>query len=482
MALRTRLCLTVVLSLLLVFIVFINLDLGIRPRLENLATPYLSHVPSSLGKSTIPSGDVAIDVNDGQVGDLDKLSAETTIPGGAHVHGFTVMDKLYLRNGTFFVLTSDVMSWPPRVNLLSHPVDLGQGDKLLPTDEDLQFVHPSRAHEILGENVLRIPEFSVIVYDPPQFMNHFYHWWGEIILGAWRTYSRLSMREDGKTGVLPLPSRFILPAVDRGTWRDRAGVDGPLMRAAFPRASIEVSDYWADLRKLNTTVVFDRALIVSRDAAHKHPFGSVWFKMIAGTMNLTVPDNFWTPVQQSLVKNLIGHVPQVDDHGLVVAPPALGSSRPIVTYISRQGGGRRLLEKDHEGLVVALRQLEEEGLCDVRIAQMERLTLKEQIELVARSTIIVGVHGNGLTHQLWMPPSKLSTVIEIVYPDSYAWDYEMLARNMGHRHYEVWNDTLKTYPKGTYYKGVKISEYFHSDVIPVYGPAIAQTIRERLNE
>lgn len=54
-----------------------------------------------------------------------------------------------------------------------------------------------------------------------------------------------------------------------GKWRDNAGVDGPLMRAVFPYASIEESDHWEDLLKLDVTVVFDRAMIINRDTAHR---------------------------------------------------------------------------------------------------------------------------------------------------------------------------------------------------------------------
>lgn len=45
-------------------------------------------------------------------------------------------------------------------------------------------------------------------------------------------------------------------------------MDGPLMRAAFPLASIETADYWKDLLRLNVTVVFERAMIINRAAAH----------------------------------------------------------------------------------------------------------------------------------------------------------------------------------------------------------------------
>jgi hypothetical protein len=36
------------------------------------------------------------------------------------------------------------------------------------------------------------------------------------------------------------------------------------MRACFPTTTIETMDYWEDLARLDRTVVFDRAIIVSR--------------------------------------------------------------------------------------------------------------------------------------------------------------------------------------------------------------------------
>ncbi|KAJ7599181.1 hypothetical protein C8J56DRAFT_916015 [Mycena floridula] len=392
--------------------------------------------------------------------DRNIVLAHTTIPGGAHSHGFTLFNELYLRNGTFYILTSDPSVFPEKRALIARPLEVGRKHDLEPTDQELQFLDPADANAILGNHVMRIAGLSVVLYDPDQFMHHFYHWWGEILLGFWRVYSKLSMEEDGSIVALPFPERFLMPFVSRGTWRDRAGVSGPLMRAGFPRASIEESDYWDDLLRLNVTMVFDRAMVINRETAHRHPFGGVWYKMAAGTWNVTVRDRFWEPVRESTLKNLLGYVPRLDERGSVIAPPAAISSRPIVTYISRQGAGRRLLAQDHDLLVQALMELEVEGLCDVHVVQMERLSLQEQLALVSRSTILLGVHGNGLTHQLWMPPSALSTTIEIFIPQGYVFDYEFLARNMGHRHYAIWNSSYLTYPPGTYHKGVKYPEGF----------------------
>jgi len=197
-------------------------------------------------------------------------------------------------------------------------------------------------------------------------------------------------------------------------------------------------------------------------------------------MNVTVPTHFWEPLRQRLVLNTIAYLPVLNTAGAVVSEPK--SPLPIVTYVSRQSTGRRLNQESHDGLVKALEELAREGLCELHVRRMELLPFSQQVEAVARSTIILGVHGNGLTHQLWMPPSPRSTVIEIIFPKAYLHDYEMLARNSGHKHYAVWNDTTLTFPKGEWFKGVHggRGQDLHGSNIPVHGPTVAQVIRERL--
>lgn len=58
---------------------------------------------------------------------------ETTIPGNAVAHGFTVLDNVYLREGTFFIVTKNESAFPERRFIISRPVALGRGDE--PTDK-----------------------------------------------------------------------------------------------------------------------------------------------------------------------------------------------------------------------------------------------------------------------------------------------------------------------------------------------------------
>ncbi|KAJ3503527.1 hypothetical protein NLJ89_g8389 [Agrocybe chaxingu] len=425
-----------------------------------------------------------------EFGDMDYLgSVPPTMPCKGLVpitetdllmrpHGFTVYDNLYLRNGTLYAIVETPSTFPDLKNVLARPLDQ-KGANLDPTPEMMQVIMPGDATNILGSRAVAIEGASFIIYDM-NFLKHYYHWWGEIILGAIKIYSAMTLTA-GFRGPLADPSRFIIPNVAGSSdWHDKVGIIAPLMRAAFPSASVETGDYWKDLSDTNQTFVFERAMIISRHAAHKSPLGGLWFAMISTTMEVATPPYFWEPFRQRVVRNTVGYLPSLDDKGLVTSKPK--SSAPIVLYISRQNAGRRLRDEDHEGLLKSLKELEDEGVCQVQVVAMEKLSLKEQIETVGRATIMLGIHGNGLTHQIWMPATSRSTVIEIFFPQTYRHDYSMLSRNMEHAHYAVWNDTTLTYPKGQWFKGINDGrrEDFHGNNIPVHGPTVARVIRERL--
>lgn len=83
----------------------------------------------------------------------------------------------------------------------------------------------------------------------------------------------------------------------------------------------------------------------------------------------------------------------------------------------------------------------------VNIVSMDKLTRDEQIRLSARTTIMMGVHGNGLTHLLWMNgQNPRATVIEFFFPGGFAEDYEFTSRALGIKHYGFWDDQTFTAP------------------------------------
>jgi hypothetical protein len=182
-----------------------------------------------------------------------------------------------------------------------------------------------------------------------------------------------------------------------------------------------------------------------------------------------------------------------DDDSLEVDPPRvregafqylLPSPETItITYISRQRTGRRLVQEDHEGLVRALREMVERRKAmgekwEFRLVEAEGMSKDEQVRMAASTTILLGVHGNGLTHLVFMPPTRLSTVIEIFYPGGFAHDYHWTSTAMGMRHFGVWNDTYFTLPNEP---RVDYPDGFQSSWIPVHGPSVAKMIEDRVD-
>ena len=76
----------------------------------------------------------------------------------------------------------------------------------------------------------------------------------------------------------------------------------------------------------------------------------------------------------------------------------------------------------------------------------------------------MGVHGNGLTHLLWMnAQNPHATVIEFFCPGGFAEDYEFTARALGIRHYGFWGDEYFTEPD---LPQVNYPECFQGNEIP----------------
>lgn len=71
---------------------------------------------------------------------------------------------------------------------------------------------------------------------------------------------------------------------------------------------------------------------------------------------------------------------------------------------------------------------------------MEDMDKASQVTLLSRTTILLGVHGNGLSGQLWVKPSPRTTIIELFVDKGFTYDYEYTARSLGLKHYGFWND------------------------------------------
>lgn len=74
--------------------------------------------------------------------------------------------------------------------------------------------------------------------------------------------------------------------------------------------------------------------------------------------------------------------------GLSEAERLNSTKTPVITYISRQEWGRRMLrDEDHKRLVAALNGLHEKYGWEVNVVSMDKLTRQEQFKLAGRTTV-----------------------------------------------------------------------------------------------
>ncbi|KAG1794183.1 uncharacterized protein HD556DRAFT_1371462 [Suillus plorans] len=391
----------------------------------------------------------------------------------SHVPGWTIFDNLFVLNGTVFVVTDFPSSIPDRLTITSTAVDIFNGEDAVnsrtPGDREMQIISTSQAQRLFGSSAESIDGVTWLVNDPPQFITHYYHWSAELFFGFWRTYSSLdtSIDEMGKS-ILPALRRIFFVHADADHWRDYALMNQWVLRSAFPSLTTEYSYDWEDRAAMGRPMILDRVIFTDRAAAmHGHHFLSTG-RTAAEPSALPGSAHWWSTIRANVIRvcgldpNVVGDMAQT----------------PVITYISRQEWGRRMLkQEDHERLVEELHKLRDLYGYEVNVVEMDKLSRAEQFELAARTTIMMGVHGNGLTSLVWMRPSPRATVMEFFFPGGFAQDYEYTTRALGMVHYGFWGDeyfTSPDTPEQAYPPG------FQGTNIPIDGAVVARLCHERL--
>ncbi|KAI0298522.1 hypothetical protein BC826DRAFT_104230 [Russula brevipes] len=329
---------------------------------------------------------------------------------------------------------------------------------------------------------------------------HYYHFCAELVFGAWAFWHG-TFRGASSNAPIPSLTRVIFPHATAEEWRDGPGMNFFFLRSAWPSLTVETRPDWVD--RVSTTAPrsgerhgrawwFDTVLLADRSAAFRGPecgerTQRTAAEAVKGVVERAGRTGFldrgwWEPVRRNVLRfaGVAQRTLEVGQRAFKRAsrgsPRTGGVEDVVVTYISRQAVKRHLIPDDHEGLVRALTELCERRGWELNVVAMERLSKEEQLAVAARTTFLVGVHGNGLTHLIMMPITPISSVIEIFYPEGYAHDYEWTTRALGMRHFGVWNDTSRSEPDVTW---PNYPEGFQGSQIPVHGPYVAKLIEDR---
>jgi len=291
------------------------------------------------------------------------------------------------------------------------------------------------------------------------------------MFGLWRTYSALDPNIDpeGKT-TLPPVARWSFPHASTVNWRDYAHMNEWIFRAAFPGAGLEFLEDWEERASTpGRAFVYERVILGDRIAAWTGQRYLATGRTAANAFEFTASPHWWATIRANVVE-FAGVFPSDDD---------AARKKGVITYISRQGWGRRMLrEADHLVLVEELGKLKKDHGYEVNIVEMDKLTREQQMRLAARTTIMMGVHGNGLTALLWMKPSPRHTIMEFFYPQGFAYDYEWTTRALGMTHYGFWGNRTFTSPATP---PVNYPEGFQGNDIPIDGKLVAKLCLERLS-
>lgn len=126
-------------------------------------------------------------------------------------------------------------------------------------------------------------------------------------------------------------------------------------------------------------------------------------------------------------------------------------TRPRLIYISRQRDGRRLESGVANALEVML-TTEMTPFYNVDIVFMQDFSAVDQIRRAAASNVMLSVHGNGLSHAMWMP--RGGAVVEIFPNQRCLRDYYTLTTVAGHAWVGVDNNTLVVPGRNTFCRDV----------------------------
>jgi len=362
------------------------------------------------------------------------------------VPGFAVIENLSYENNAFYV---DV---PPE-DAAHVQLQLAQAINI----DSVAPVAVRPASNTTSSQSTIVPGTTWLFYDTQgQFMAHYYHFL-EYVLGLWAV-DALSEADKAKHSSLHILNVLMGPSLTQSQWRkqEQQDLNALLLNTLFPGVVVRDADH-----PLPSTerFLFERVVIADRIGAHGDSRATYANKMDYGVLNwaLEQDPSVFEPLKHRFVQALCPECLAKAAADPITVKSTGGQNinttipKPRLTYISRQLDGRRLESSVADALETML-ATELTPFYNVDIVYMQALSAVDQIRQAAASNVMLSVHGNGLSHAMWMP--RGGAVVEM-FPDQRCLrDYQMLATVAGHTWVGVDNGTVVLPGQGTFCQDV----------------------------
>ncbi len=259
------------------------------------------------------------------------------------------------------------------------------------------------------KKAIRFPGTTLFLFEDSRTIYASYHFFHvlEHIVGDWSFYGDQHF-EDVRLIVLGSGGEKdwvydgkVSPVI----WEGPNEINKHLFKALFPNAEVLTWLKFLDRYKTRP-ICFERALCSDRSLSFLHS-ENLQLKRMLGYAR-----HFFSKEALQRLADRVHAYAQTQFHP---------SDAIRVTYLKRQPP-RYLAPHIEEELLSAIAHLPNVSLC---VKDFIHLSFQEQMQIIGNTDVLISVHGNGLSHVLFLPPT--AKVIEIFPPSTHTLDYRIYA-------------------------------------------------------
>lgn len=238
--------------------------------------------------------------------------------------------------------------------------------------------------------------------DTSAFLFHFFHLL-EHLVGIWGSLNQ-EQRGDVNRIILMSDGNFHYE-----NWQGPNQINAHLIQALFPKAEVFTLNQFKNLSQ-GCLIEFEKAVLSDRELAHRSKEVGKLNKMLAEARHSITPESLEEMAQA------VWKYAQVSKNKL---------DKFCVTYAKRCSYRHLIPEKEQE-LLVEISKLPN---VELRVIDYADMSFQEQIQADYNTDLLISVHGNGLSHALFLP--KGATVIEIFPRNTQCLCYRMFCDMRG---------------------------------------------------